>query len=242
MKKYNLLILICCFLLCCVTSYAQHDHQSGQYDDGDIQFEFELELMYNDTDIGNQGNIVGIEIIMTNTSESSIDKDILFQVYVSEGIPLEMPDTYDAERVLELSKTPLSIGHSDDVFIPLDTKNRDKVITIWPLVSAHKSARIQEDTPYITAIIPSKRNENTISDINIYPNPTQGNLYIETLDNQTRQVAIYSKTGQPVKIFDGAISGLATFDLKDLVPDVYFIIIRNEHGQITHHSKLILDK
>ncbi len=230
-------------MLCCVTSYAQHNHQSGQYDDGNIQFEFALELIYNDVGIGNQAsNIIGVEVIMTNTSESSINRDVLFKVHISEGIPLEMPDTYDAERVLELSKAPLSIGHSDDVFIPLTVRNRDKVITIWPLVSSHKSAQTQHDAPYIRAIIPSKRNENTISDLNIYPNPTQGNLYIETLDNQTRQVAIYSKTGQPVKIFDGAISGLATLDLKDLVPDVYFIIIRNERGQITHHSKLILDK
>jgi len=205
MKKSNLLIIICCFLLCYVTSYAQHHPNSGQYSNGELQFEFELGLIYSDNSVNNA-------------------------------------DTYDAERVLDLSARPLDVGHSDGVFIPLTNRGWNNVITIWPLVDSNKSSSVK-DAPYVTTIIPSKRNESVISGIEIYPNPTQGNLYIEMPGNQTfNQIGIYNKTGQSVKIFNGIISDLVTLDLKGLSPDVYFIIIRNERGQIIHQSKLIFDK
>jgi len=145
-------------LLCCVTSYAQHHPNSGQYDDGELQFEFELELIYSTGDINNEENLAGVEITVTNTSASSIDRDILFRVHVSTHIPLEMPDTYDAERVLDLSARPLNVGHSDGVFIPLSHRATGKVITIWPLVASNE-ARSTQDTPYVTTVIPSNRND-----------------------------------------------------------------------------------
>lgn len=245
MNKFNLLILICSFLLCSVLSYAQHNHPTGQYNDGSIAFEFVLELIYSDNGGVNQNNVIGIEINVTNIGESSINKDILFQIYISDAIPLEMPDTYDAERVLELSKNPLGISHSANVFIPL-TVRRDKVITIWPLVDSSKSAS-KQDVSYITTLVPSGENSvinNVPSGMNVYPNPTRGNLHIVTLaDSQTlHQITIHNKTGQAIKTFNKVISGTLTLDLNDLSPDIYFITIRDENAQIIHRSKLILDK
>lgn len=243
MKISNLLILICC-LLFSIETYAQHNNSNlERYNDGEIDFEFTSELIYN-----NNNELSEAKVTVTNIGTFPISQDIAFRVHIGTVIPTELPYTYNVEKTLSLSRNSLLIGHSNEVFINLIYRNIGKVITIWPVVGLNKPID-RQDVPYITIIIPPTKNQNKkssinhISDVNVYPNPTYKNLYIEIPNNHTaNQITIYNKAGQPIKTFNGTASDFTVLDLEGLSPDMYFVTIKNEDGQIIHHSKLIFHK
>jgi len=137
MKNYNLLMLICC-LLFSIGVYAQHNNShSGRYNNGEIDFEFASELVYSDDD-----ELLGVKVTVTNMGSSSINQDVLFRVHISTMIPDGSPENYNAEQLLILSRHPLPIGGSDDIFINLVDIHRSRVnkydvITIWPVVASN---------------------------------------------------------------------------------------------------------
>jgi hypothetical protein len=63
-------------------------------------------------------------------------------------------------------------------------------------------------------------NQNTISGLGLYPNPTSGNFNIK---GQVSKVEVYSITGQRVKLFDNITSEDYQFDVNDLTSGVYLV-------------------
>jgi len=63
-------------------------------------------------------------------------------------------------------------------------------------------------------------NQNTISGLGLYPNPTSGTFNIK---GQVSKVEVYSITGQQVKLFDNITSEDYQFDVNDLTSGVYLV-------------------
>jgi len=245
MKKSNLLILIC-FLLYSIGAYAQHNNPNTErYNDGEIDFEFVPELIYDIDNNGVDGELIGAKITVTNIGSSFIHQDIVFRVHKSAVVPSELPDSYNVEEVLSLSRHPLPMGGSEDIVVNFFCRSREKVITIWPVVESDRPIERQY-LPYVTIVIPPIKTTNKknladhTSGIKMYPNPTYKNLHIEIPKGYVAdQINIYDRTGQQVRTFRGTKSGLIVLDLDGLSPDMYFVAIRNEGGQIIHHSKIL---
>jgi len=301
MRKYNLLLIICCFLFCANT-FAQGN---------DDEFEFEFELIYytddsgsdddsddsdddssyssdDDSDArdhdsgdsdddggyssddsgyssGNNGYGTGnttvfrADITLTNTGSSSITNNILFRADVSTTTPETLPTEYDAERLV-IFGTPLEVNDTKtfSLFIPpsslqLGAKN---IVTVWPVAEGEENfpGERPSTTPhfiYQVIFVPQEqlnRKKADISNISVskfkvYPNPTRETLQIEIPDhNTTEEITIYKTTGQVVKTFTTTNSDMITLDLKGLIPDIYFVVIKNEESQIIHYSKIIIHK
>jgi len=175
---------------------------------------------------------------------------ITFRAHVSTTEPETLPVEYDAESTVTF-ETPLFTGDTKSFSMLIPTNSLqfgvDNIVTIWPLASSNKNFR--EESPYVYQLIfiPEITLEHeitaisniTVSKTNIYPNPTNGVLQVETPDNNTfHQITIYNTAGQPIQTFNKP-SGLTALNL-DLSSGIYFIAIRNERRQIIHYSKLVL--
>jgi len=250
MKKFNVFIFLCCFLLCCfsVEIYAQGNTQ--QYSDDEFEFEFEVELIYadddgdddddeDDDDENEDDELIGVQINVENSGESVIDADILFRAHISYEEPETVPSTYDAEEILYLLDLPLQPNESGEVFIDLLERGGGKVVTIWPLIdtNAHKSTIQEGDIPFVSVTIPKTEISNKLAisnftPIKTYPNPTTGILNMDIPENiSINQIIIYNKTGQVTKTFDVNRNGSFQLNLQNLPKGMYFVAIRNEQGQ-----------
>jgi hypothetical protein len=74
-------------------------------------------------------------------------------------------------------------------------------------------------------------NDNYSANINIYPNPVNGRLYIETL-TQTQTIEIYDIYGRRQVAETMSHQGNLTIDVSDLNNGIYFVKISTEEGDI----------
>ena len=74
-------------------------------------------------------------------------------------------------------------------------------------------------------------NDNYSANINIYPNPVNGRLYIETL-TQTQTIEIYDIYGRRQVSEIMSRQGNLTIDVSDLNNGIYFVKINTEKGNI----------
>lgn len=75
----------------------------------------------------------------------------------------------------------------------------------------------------------------------IYPNPGQNELHIETLIYlNNAELSIFNSLGQPVKKISKMNGNSYTIENQELSNGLYFIILTNENKQVT--SKLVIDK
>lgn len=74
-------------------------------------------------------------------------------------------------------------------------------------------------------------NDNYSVNINIYPNPVNGRLYIETL-TQTQTIEIYDIYGRRQVSETMSHQGNLTIDVSDLSNGIYFVKISTEEGDI----------
>jgi hypothetical protein len=71
-----------------------------------------------------------------------------------------------------------------------------------------------------------------MNDINIYPNPANTVVTIETNQTKGRQlVSIYNTSGQMVKQSEVSESGMVRIDISDLRKGFYLVEIKNENGE-----------
>jgi len=232
--------------------YAQGNN-TQHYSDDDFEFEFEVELIYDDyswSDDDREHNgdeLIGAQITVENTGQS-IDTDILFRAHITNEIPETVPNTYDAEEILYLRDSPLQRDESREVFMDLSQeRGGGKVVTVWPLIDSNKLGKTG-DTPFVTLVIPKteiseKLTTNDFKSIKIYPNPTTGILNIHMPENTSiNQITIYDKTGQTIKTFGINRYDAVQLDLQDLPQGVYFAAMRNEQEQTIYHSKILIHK
>lgn len=84
---------------------------------------------------------------------------------------------------------------------------------------------------------PSLINENKLSNIVVYPNPTNKYLFISENDNTTFQVkniGIFDFTGKNIKQILIKQSNNLTLDVSDLQNGIYFLKIQTDKGVITN--------
>lgn len=79
--------------------------------------------------------------------------------------------------------------------------------------------------------------ENTLSSIDIYPNPTQGKFYLQMKDSDTKTVQIYTSNGSLISEQD-VIGKNAGVNISELNEGVYFIKVLAE-GTASGYIKLI---
>ena len=195
------------------------------------------------------------DLVLTNTGVPSLTEDITFRVHVGTTVPETLPTEYDTESTLVFD-IPLSASETKNFSISIPDGaiqvGIDNIVTIWPLAKDEDNfgGEKSNSTHYVYEMIfiPTSDNPNkvellpTASEVNIYPNPTNGILQIEIPDNQnaTNQITIYNIAGQSIKTIKST-SDLTTLDLQ-LMSGIYFVAIRNESGQIIHYSKLIFHR
>ncbi|HQW68306.1 MAG TPA: T9SS type A sorting domain-containing protein [Flavobacterium sp.] len=79
----------------------------------------------------------------------------------------------------------------------------------------------------------SVKEENSINQIIIYPNPTTGIVYFETETFGSYNYKISNTIGQVVKKFNNSNNYTTQIDISDLVEGVYFVTIENGVNTIT---------
>jgi hypothetical protein len=80
--------------------------------------------------------------------------------------------------------------------------------------------------------------ENYSSSINIYPNPSSGQIYIDAGSQIIQSVAIFDTRGNRMKYFEHYING--TLNISDLNSGVYSVQIQSDHA--TFSKKIVLIK
>ena len=95
--------------------------------------------------------------------------------------------------------------------------------------------RIQEkrspSEPY-TIVIKDDAVEELNASFNIYPNPVEDRLYIET-ETEIEEVVVYDIFGRHQVAETPSLQGNLTIDVSDFASGVYFIQIKTEEGNIT---------
>ena len=88
----------------------------------------------------------------------------------------------------------------------------------------------------VSSIPLSKVNfDENLQRIRIFPNPSNGSLQIEALNQTIRSVKIYNATGQLVKNTPYVLK-----DISDLENGIYLLIVETENGKVS--KKIILNK
>ncbi len=77
--------------------------------------------------------------------------------------------------------------------------------------------------------------EETRSDLNLYPNPTNS---LFSVNRNTTNVDVYDITGKTIKSFKGNFDKNSTFDISDLNTGIYIVKVANSEGQ-SLTSKLV---
>lgn len=76
---------------------------------------------------------------------------------------------------------------------------------------------------------------NLINSVEIYPNPFQKDLYIESFDAQITSARIVSVNGQEVSAFKD-LQGLSHLNLEELPLGIYFLHLTNQLGIVSTHK------
>jgi len=76
--------------------------------------------------------------------------------------------------------------------------------------------------------------ENTLTEIRIYPNPTTGELRIESVKLRVEDIAVFDIYGraQKVEVRKQRAKGKFLMDISNLPTGVYFLWIRTEQGEV----------
>ena len=72
-------------------------------------------------------------------------------------------------------------------------------------------------------------NENIFGSINVYPNPTTGDLRIESGELRMKGVEIFDVIGK--KVFTSQVSPETVLNISHLMPELYFLKINTEIGE-----------
>jgi hypothetical protein len=89
------------------------------------------------------------------------------------------------------------------------------------------------DTSSCYLISPSTGIENALNEfVSIYPNPTNGQLHIQSDNIFIMEIEIYDVMGRRVRIEDFNASDRISLDLKDIKSGLYFMQIHSQEGNI----------
>ena len=77
---------------------------------------------------------------------------------------------------------------------------------------------------------PLSINDNKLPKVTIYPNPTSGQLFISSENNQIKSVSIFSVLGKKVK--EIVASSITSIDVSNLSKGIYFIKISSSEGNV----------
>lgn len=71
--------------------------------------------------------------------------------------------------------------------------------------------------------------------LKLYPNPTNGEVYVRTADNAPLQIDVMNMVGEKVASFNGVTSN---FDMSGMATGVYLVIAKDTHGNV-YRNRLI---
>ena len=126
-----------------------------------------------------------------------------------------------------------------DIFIPMNFaySNYTLIVTIHNSIS-NTACDYFSVTDSETLAFLSKSDFNPKQDFALYPNPTNGKIYIKNNDLNMQHISVYDNLGRLVK----EISSLAenNFDLSDLTDGIYLVNFTAEKNNFT--QKIIVKK
>jgi len=253
--KWLLLILTSTILLSPATAQMS----------GEIYFE----ITYDDDD--DDGQMITIEGEFINTGNEDIDFDVELALYVSTiypDLPLPSPDlTY----IIELDDE-LEPGDEEDFEIELFVNNpahkltagTENIITIWPLTAAgiitiwpwaNGSSGFTGNGDYAsypifipdeTATTTSILNTNTTSKITTFPSPSTGIFNVDLTNADLTgdfTIEVYNAQGKNMMTeLRHTNNSIIRFNLSHLVPDLYFISIKDSNGASKYQGNIIITR
>lgn len=113
-----------------------------------------------------------------------------------------------------------------DVLLPLRHRDGNNTIVVWPenLVGATVPDSLEYNVHIGTdSFSPENSSEKSISDLKIFPNPTNGFVYvlgISEIENEVSSVSIHNMNGQLVKQFNGIYE---QYDVSNFPPGHYTV-------------------
>ncbi len=158
-------------------------------------------------------------IIASTTEDSAGNTDIRLQLFAPNGVPIDSTITdliFDSERV-----TGLAVDDNNQIVIAgsFNCCNLDEAI------GASKSF-LSFEHGFVTGI-----DEQEFSDdIQIFPNPTTGNLHIKSDISKIVRIDIYDQLGSV--IFSKTKSNeIKDINISDIPTGMYFIALSDEYGR-----------
>ena len=162
------------------------------------------------------------EALIGNTSSLEIKWEA-----PEKGIPIGYKVYVDGDLVAETDTETLTYVHNGNI-ITNDKAHIAEVVAIYDeIMTSVRVAKVIQKT-WVDNI-----EENTDINSNIYPNPVNDRLYIETQTlTQTLTVEIYDIYGRRQVTETPSHQGNVAIDVEDLKSGIYFVKINTEKGNI----------
>ena len=159
------------------------------------------------------------EALIGNTSSLEIKWEA-----PEKGIPIGYKVYIDGDLVAETDTETLTYVHNGNI-ITNDKAHIAEVVAIYDeIMTSVRVAKVIQKT-WVDNI-----EENTDINCNIYPNPVNDRLYIETLT--LTQIEIYDVFGRRQVTETPSHQGNVAIDVEDLKSGIYFVKINTEKGNI----------
>ena len=187
----------------------------------------------NETDVSAYSSInttndsVTVILVNRNLTTSHTTHVSLSNFTISNG-------TYNTLQIKTLPSTETFVSHTNNALHTSTVTVTSNSLSI-SLPALSTTAIILKGTSTTTGINQTTNNSN---EVNIYPNPSNGNIKIQT-DKELGAVIIYNALGEMVH---NQTSNKTSIDLSNLQNGVYFVTLKDKQQQTIATKKIIVQR
>ncbi|HCS19135.1 MAG TPA: hypothetical protein DIW47_00985 [Bacteroidetes bacterium] len=122
-----------------------------------------------------------------------------------------------------------SVNHTA-LYFPSAAEKTAGTATIWATQVVYCDSNVDSDTVYVNFSPSSIRQELAIS-LHLYPNPTDGQLHLESPDlNQVREMKVFDTQGKELKLIPYLEADTYTWDVSGLSQGMYVLVVTDQEG------------